>query len=289
MRREDSPRGRPTSTPDGPSRHPFDESLDDGRGHDFIGPWDLTHWPTAAGRRLADLAVRAGRRFAPHQVLAITVVLGLLLTAALTALASEVYEAVVEAEGVALLDRPVLNLAIALRSPELNSAVTAFTDVGGTVGMPILAATAAVGLSLLWRRWSPLVLVVVTMLGSLLLTVVGKAAVGRIRPPLSLAVPPLEQSASFPSGHTLNAVAFAGIVTYLVLRRARREWGRVLVVLLAAAFAVAMGLSRVYLGHHWLTDVLVAWALGLGWLSVVITAHRLFLTVHRRRRAAAGG
>jgi membrane-associated phospholipid phosphatase len=42
-----------------------------------------------------------------------------------------------------------------------------------------------------------------------------------------------------------------------------------------------MGLSRVYLGHHWLTDVLVAWALGLGWLTVVITAHRLLLTLRK--------
>ncbi len=47
-----------------------------------------------------------------------------------------------------------------------------------------------------------------------------------------------------------------------------------------------MGLSRVYLGHHWLTDVLVAWSLALAWLGVVITAHRLFITVRRNRRSA---
>ena len=58
-----------------------------------------------------------------------------------------------------------------------------------------------------------------------------------------------------------------------------------LTLAVAALFALAMGLSRVFLGHHWMTDVLVAWTLGLAWLGLLITAHRLFLTVRRARGA----
>ena len=49
----------------------------------------------------------------------------------------------------------------------------------------------------------------------------------------------------------------------------------------AIIWALAMGLSRVFLGHHWLTDVIFAWLLGAAWLTLVITSHRLFLTIRR--------
>jgi undecaprenyl-diphosphatase len=136
------------------------------------------------------------------------------------------------------------------------------------------------------RSWTPVILVAAAAFGSLLMTIAGKEAIGRLRPPLEAAVPPFESSPSFPSGHSLNAIVIAGVVAYLlVLRRSHHRRAPVLTVVLAAAFALTMGLSRVYLGHHWLTDVIVAWTLGLAWLAVVITTHRLLLTVRSRRAA----
>lgn len=251
-----------------------------------VGGKDLTRWQSRFGRFLVGAVQRISRILGPHGALVLTLMAGAVIAAVLTAAFADVYESVVQADGVAGLDHPVLAVGKSLRSPGLNMAVTAFTDVGGTIGMPILALTAMGALAYRRRSWTPVILVVTAGLGSLLMTIAGKRLIGRTRPDLSDAVPPYEHSASFPSGHSLNAVVIAGIVAYLIILRLKTTRSRVLTGAAAAVFAAAMGLSRVYLGHHWLTDVLAAWALGAAWLALVVTAHRLYLTVRKKRAAA---
>ena len=118
--------------------------------------------------------------------------------------------------------------------------------------------------------------------GSVTFTIVSKAMIARARPPLVDAVPPYEDSFSFPSGHTLNSTVVAGMLAYLVVWLSRTLWVRLLAVLGAVLWAVPMGLSRVFLGHHWLTDVLVGWTLGLAWVLVVIGIHRVWLLARAR-------
>jgi undecaprenyl-diphosphatase len=81
-------------------------------------------------------------------------------------------------------------------------------------------------------------------------------------------------------------VVIIGIIAYLIVLQLRMTLSRYLTVSVAATFAVTIGLSGVYLGHHWLTDVLAAWTLGAAWLALVITAHRLYLTVRKQRPVA---
>jgi membrane-associated phospholipid phosphatase len=244
----------------------------------FVGGQDLTRWDTRLGRFLASVVQQVSRLLGSHAALVLTLAVGAALAVTLAAIFAQVYESVVEADGVAGLDHPVLDGAKTLRSPGLNMVITAYTDVGGTVGMPVLALAVMIWLATRRRSWTPVILMLVAGLGSLLMTIAGKELVGRTRPDLADAVPPFEYSASFPSGHSLNSVVIAGIVAYLIILRLKSARARVLTAVLAGVFAATMGLSRVYLGHHWLTDVLGAWALGAAWLALVITAHRLYLT-----------
>jgi undecaprenyl-diphosphatase len=206
----------------------------------------------------------------------VALALGFVVCGAFAALAAQVYDAVSEADGIAVLDQPALNAALSLRTPALTGVVARFTELGGTVGMTVIATVAAVLLSLRRRSLEPALVAAVTAVGSVGLTVVGKSVVARSRPPFIDAVPPFESSFSFPSGHSLNSMALVGVLTYLALRQLARWWSRLLVVAVGSLFVVAIGLSRVYLGHHWLTDVLGAWMIALAWLTVVLTAHHLY-------------
>ncbi|MGF9664133.1 phosphatase PAP2 family protein [Arthrobacter crystallopoietes] len=252
------------------------------RGDRLPGGRDPASWHSRFGRFLASAAEKAGDRLGPNPTLILLLAAGVIIAVVLTAAFAGVYDAVTEGDGVAELDHPMLAYAKTLRSPGVDLLATAYTDLGGTVGMPILAVLATVTLAWHRRSWTPVILIPAAALGSLLMTVSGKPFFGRSRPALSDAVPPYEHSASFPSGHALNSIVIAGIVAYLIILRLRSRRGQYLTIAAAGCFALLMGLSRVFLGHHWFTDVLAAWALGAAWLAVVITAHRMYLTVRHR-------
>lgn len=247
-----------------------------------VGDVDLTTWRTRAGRAGADRWATLGDRWGALPLLVLTLAIGIGVAVVGTWAASEVYDAVREADDVAVLDRPVLDWMLTLRSPVADTLVTWWTDVAGTIGMPIVALGFLVGFTIQRRAWTPLVLLVAASGGSLLMTIAGKDLIGRARPPLGDAVPPYEHSPSFPSGHTLNATVIVGTIVYLLLLRQSRLVTRGWTIVAGTVFVVSVGVSRVFLGHHWLTDVLAAWALGLAWLALVITAHRLYLTALRR-------
>lgn len=131
-------------------------------------------------------------------------------------------------------------------------------------------------------------LVVSVAFGSVCISVAGKELVGRERPPRVLAVPPYEFSPSFPSGHTVSATAIMVVTAYLLVMWLAQTWARVVAVVLCGGYAFTMGLSRVYLGHHWLTDVVAGFGVGAAWGIVVILAHQVFHTVRNVRALRSG-
>jgi len=136
----------------------------------------------------------------------------------------------------------------------------------------------------LWRRrgsWRPLAMMAVAFLGAAGLYDIVKPAVGRARPMAALQVGGPDVGNAFPSGHATQTISFYGMlaVVLIVSDAPRRRWP---FVIGAALVTLLVGASRLYLGVHWLTDVLGGYALGLAWLSLVMITS--FLIEARRPR-----
>jgi membrane-associated phospholipid phosphatase len=250
----------------------------------FVGPLDVTTWSTPAGKRVAGVHLRLANRIGSHGALVVTLAGGVLLAVGATYATTRIYDSVVGKNGIESIDRPILKRAIKLRSPELDATAAGIARAFGPVGLPVMALTVAGGLSLRQNSRTPLLLTAVATAGSLLLTLGGKDMIHRHRPPRRDAIPPYESSPSFPSGHTLNTTTLAGVVAYLLVLQQRRNLPQVATIGAAVATSVTVGLSRVLLGAHWFTDVLVGWISGGGWVSLVVTSHRLYLTSSRKTR-----
>ena len=228
---------------------------------------------------------RWGKWVVPYAALWATMLVGGVVVLVLALLGAEVYEDVVDEAGLADLDKPTLGMMEQLRSPGLDLFVTGFTNIGGGIGMPILASILTAWLIWTSRTWRPLILIGGAAAVSVTATSLGKTLIGRTRPDHSDAVPPYESSPSFPSGHTLNTTVVIGLVVYLACLQIQSTIARVSLIAAGASFIFAMGMSRVYLGHHWMTDVIIGWVLGLAWVGIVILAHRLFHVIRHREHA----
>jgi len=158
------------------------------------------------------------------------------------------------------------------------SVVKAVTWLGsdGVLWTVIAAATVILAIR---RRWRLAVYLLVTGAGALVLDPVLKSLVGRLRP----VVPhPIAHGTgnSFPSGHSFGSIVCYGAVLLVFLPIARGRWRPAFIAVIAALVAL-IGISRILLGVHYLSDVVGAWALGVTWLG--ITAFAFELT-----RSAAG-
>lgn len=228
---------------------------------------------------------RVDKWIKPYAALWLTMIIGGTLVVAMALTGAEVYSDVVDDEGLASLDIPALEYSQSLRTPEVDAFVTGFTNIGGGIGMPILATILTAWLTFLSRSWRPLLLVGGAAAVSTTATTLGKRLVGRTRPDHADAVPPYEDSPSFPSGHTLNTTVVIGVLVYIICLQFQVLSARITAITAGAVFIIAMGLSRVFLGHHWLTDVIAGWTLGLAWVGFVILAHRMFHLIRRREHA----
>lgn len=233
-----------------------------------------------AGRRWTQASDRHGRaafswltaRVAAEIVL---LVIGAALVFTLASVFVEVLDAVVDADDLTVIDRPAVQWLAGHRTPGLTRLQIAITDLGSAVALTLAAVVGVAVVGWRTRSWYPLVLAVLS-LGVLQLIVYAiKEIIGRDRPS-----PPDQvvtaAGYSFPSGHSASSLVGFALLAWLVcmLTSNRTVWATAWVA--ATAGTILVGLSRVYLGVHYPSDVIGGWALGLTWLAVIAVATRVW-------------
>lgn len=171
------------------------------------------------------------------------------------------------------IDQRLYGLLAETRHPIVTTLMLVVTSLANGPAIAVFA-----GLVLLWlildnRDFSALLLLIGLGGGELLVFLL-KFLIERPRP-----VPFLSGlqtvAASMPSGHAFTALVFCGLVVYFFLGTVRNWQSRLVLLLSGSLLASLVGFSRIYLGVHWLSDVLSGLALAAVWLTFLITASEL--------------
>jgi len=234
-------------------------------------------------RRRRELEFLA-RRLRPEGALGLSLTVAVLALVAVTIAFAAIALDVLGARELALVDQPVNELFLAHREAWLTRVMLVLTTLGD--GVTLAGVALAVGLTWRWyaRAWRPLVLLASVQLGALACWWMVKTVVPRVRPANPL-VATGAVGTSFPSAHAVDAAAVYFVLAAL-LAAGLPQWGRkVAVWATAVGLVVVIGLSRLYLGANWSTDVLGGTALGTAWMLVVWTTAQ---TLGRRRESRRG-
>ena len=159
-----------------------------------------------------------------------------------------------------------------LAGPRLDAFFVFLSRIGYAWG--VVPFDIALSLALLaWKRWREAAFAIVALAGSALLNLSAKQFFQRDRPSLWESIAP-ESTFSFPSGHAMGSMTLAAVLV-LLCWHTRWRWP---MLAAALAFTGLVGLSRLYLGVHYPSDVLAGWAAGLAWVA------GSYLVLFRRRR-----
>ncbi|HEV7763988.1 MAG TPA: serine hydrolase [Thermoanaerobaculia bacterium] len=179
------------------------------------------------------------------------------------------------------IDQMVYRWAASMRSSQATLFFVTFTHIGGPIGLAILALSVAGLLFLKKHRGLALYVVITGPMGGVL-NILLKQVFARARPDLAEA---LRQAHgySFPSGHAMGSMIVLGSLAYVMLRLQGSWRSRSAMIALLFTSVLTVGLSRVYLGVHWISDIAAGFAAGLIWLVIATVAFEAFWRIRRIR------
>lgn len=208
------------------------------------------------------------KRLTLRQYVTLHLMVGLAICVVCLLAFNELVEEVIDEQEFITFDNIIASELHAAATPPL----TQFFEIVTIFGFQVLWVLGiGVGLYLLWKRkWLRLGVWIAALAGGEVLNFLLKGLFARPRPSFT---DPLAEALyfSFPSGHAMMSLIAYGLVAYFLYLKLPRAWMRVLMTTALIALILLIGLSRLYLGVHYFSDVLAGFAVGGLWLSFCIT------------------
>jgi membrane protein DedA with SNARE-associated domain/membrane-associated phospholipid phosphatase len=226
-------------------------------------------------------------RVSPEGYLGAHLTAGLILSALFIWIFGGITEDVLTGDPLVAVDHWVSERVHYFRSPLTTAFLTAFTALGGSRVLTLGGLIVAIYL-IFKKRFDDLIIYVTAMIGGSFLVFILKTAIHRVRPRTGITLFQIG-GWSFPSGHAMMSIIFYGMLAYLFIRK-MQSWKLKVLAVAAAGFMVFMiGLSRIYLNVHYLSDVLAGYAGGLFWLTVSITGIEVYKKFTATRKIGPPG
>ena len=209
------------------------------------------------------------------QIVARHVVSGIVCSVLFTALFAWLFDFVADhGRKVTPFDRVILYWMYHHRAAWLTQVATVLAHMGSP---PVIAGVALVSaaVGIFWRKvrgaaWT----MPIAIIGAGIIIQSVKLVIKRPRP--SFFAPLLHEAGfSFPSGHSLIAMVVYGLLGYFLMHLFRNVRARLAVRIMTVLVVVAIGVSRVYVGVHYPTDVLAGWIAGVPWLISCLALHEV--------------
>jgi undecaprenyl-diphosphatase len=214
------------------------------------------------------------KRLSPQEEFGLHVTIGVLVTILGAWMFSEIAENLGPTTPEVVLDQRVANWFHTHARPELTALARALTFCG-SVGFVAAVSVACAIYFVAIRGWNRLIALAVTMGGGSLLNLVLKHFFHRQRPVFENPLVTLS-SFGFPSAHTMGSTLLYGLLALICVRFTKTIGARTVIVAAATLLIALIGLTRIYLGAHYLTDVLGAIAIGVAWLAFCWTTTETF-------------
>ncbi len=217
-------------------------------------------------------------RLSPRGYLGLHLTAGIILSGVFVWVFGGITEDILTGDPLVLVDRWVLAHVLYFRTPFVTSVMIFITRLGGPA---VIAAVSIIvtAVLLIKRKFYQFAGYIAAMAGSSLLVLVLKEAVHRARP-ISGASLVWAPGWSFPSSHAMMSMVMYGMVAYFIIRDMKSWRSRVFISTAFAFLVFLIGMSRIYLQVHYLSDILAGFTGGLFWLTVCVTG----LEVYRRKK-----